>query len=400
MQFTSPSALFPELSVHYIPNTEFRRERRTPLSAFHHPSPASPAHFTHYNTPQTYPLTMSRKSSHHPCYVHCEVKRNLSSLSRKAANLLYPSRSQKIVSKRKGQRFSLESQASLASAILRKLQLESEPRLGLHATCRFCDGFVVRNGAVRNCQHQRESWSSFLFDKREYGRGVTDRSGSQATRSRFVALGRMGPIPSVLRPGHGRFGKATLRKTGPIPSILRPGHGRVGKATLRRKGPIPSILRPGHGRLGKATWTSKGAVSLSTSPPSRPPRLASSAAYEVSKDVRRTDHAPEGDRPPLRPDTLMQQWSEWSEGWEQSVGTINADAIPKFVFSADEAVEESCCHRDSEPWVSLGFDRDGIAKSRNLVDRDCYEQRHRSPDMLMQDWREWQEGWERRVKSR
>lgn len=43
MQFTSPSALFPELSVHYISYIKTRRERQTHIVAFPHPSPTSPA---------------------------------------------------------------------------------------------------------------------------------------------------------------------------------------------------------------------------------------------------------------------------------------------------------------------------------------------------------------------
>ena len=389
------------------------------------PLPPQPL-YTHYNAAQPQRFTMSRKSAHHPRSAPCYTKRTLSTLSRKAANLLHPSRSQKIVTKRKGQRFSLESQASLAE-FLRRWQRESDPRLGLHATCAVCEGFVVRDGAVRNCGHQRESWGSFLFEKGGVGRGGTDRAGSRASRLRFgggggmgsipsvlkpghgrigkAALGGKAPVPSVLRPGHGRFGKATLRRKGPIPipSILRPGHGRLGKATLRRKGPIPipSILRPGHGRFGKAALAGKAAVSSSIPPPSRPPRPASTAAYEVPTVVRRVEPSAECNRPPLKPDTVMQQWSQWSEGWEQSVGTINADATPEFVFSADEAVDKSCCHRGGEPRVSLGFDANGAAaKSQNLVDLDCCEQPHRNPDILMQDWREWSEGWQQRVKSR
>ena len=325
---------------------------------------------------------------------------------------------------------------------------------------------------MRNCQHQRESWSSFLFEKRGYGGWLRDGSGSRATESRFLTLGRRGPVPSILRPGHGRIGKPILGKKGPIPSILRPGHGRIGKATLRGKGSIPSILRPGRGRFGKATvsgavslsasppsrpprspstaayevssvvrhteppamgdqallkpsalmqqwkrWSrgweqsiatingkaalaGKGAVSLNAYPPPRPPRPASTAPYEVSRFVQRTGHVPKDDRPLLKPNALMQQWSEWSEGWERSVSTINNDAIPEFVPSADEAVDESCYRRGGEPCVSLGLDAHGVAESQKLVDLGCSTQPHRNSDTLMQDWREWSVGWQRRVKSR
>ena len=139
---------------------------------------------------------------------------------------------------------------------------------------------------------------------------------------------------------------------------------------------------------------------MSTTPPPRPPRPAFTAAYEVARVVQRIGHVPEDDRPPLKPNTLMQQWSEWSVGWEQSVGTISADAIPESVFSADETVDQSHSHRGCEPHVSLALDGVGIPKAQRLVDLDCREQPHQNPDKLMQDWREWSEGWQRRVKSR
>ena len=115
--------------------------------------------------------------------------RKLLGLSRKTVNLLHPSFCTAAVTKRKGERFSLISfadfQATAASQVVRNLQRESVSSgqtFGFHVVCGECDGFVVRNGAVRNCHHLNDSPSSISHNGGRRSQNAADQSGAQAAR--------------------------------------------------------------------------------------------------------------------------------------------------------------------------------------------------------------------------
>ena len=111
------------------------------------------------------------------------------SLSRKTANLLHPSLCTAAVTKRTGERFSLISlsdfPATAASQVVQNLQRESVSSgqtFGFHVVCGECDGFVVRDGVVRNCRHLTESSPSVSCNSGRRGGRVADISGAQAAR--------------------------------------------------------------------------------------------------------------------------------------------------------------------------------------------------------------------------
>ena len=117
------------------------------------------------------------------------VKRKLLSLSRKTVNLLHPTHPTAVVTNRAGERFSLISladfQATLTSELVRALKRESagsDQVFGFHVVCGQCDGFVVRNGAVRNCRHQTESWSSVSCSGGKLGRRAVEEFRAQAAK--------------------------------------------------------------------------------------------------------------------------------------------------------------------------------------------------------------------------
>ncbi len=119
----------------------------------------------------------------------CRVKRKMLSLSRKTVNLLHPSRPTAVVTKRAGERFSLISLADLKvdltyqlARALKRESAGSDQLFGFHVVCGECDGYVVRNGALRNCRHQTESWSGISCNGGKLGRRAGDESGAQAAK--------------------------------------------------------------------------------------------------------------------------------------------------------------------------------------------------------------------------
>lgn len=139
-------------------------------------------------------------------------KRKLLVLSRRLTNLVHSSRPPTIVTNRNGQRFSLIScadyQATVASQIVRTSQRESASSnqiFGFHVVCGECDGFVVRNGILRNCGHQRNSSSSLLEISRKTGREAADESGSQATNGMLITVGSPTPGTSPEPDAGGQF---------------------------------------------------------------------------------------------------------------------------------------------------------------------------------------------------
>ena len=124
----------------------------------------------------------------------CRVKRKLLSLSRKTGNLLHPSHPTAVVTNRAGERFSLISladfKATLTSQLVRAFPRDSagsDQLFGFHVVCGECDGFVVRNGAVRNCRHQIESWSSISCNGGKSGRTAVSESRAQVAKDSGIS---------------------------------------------------------------------------------------------------------------------------------------------------------------------------------------------------------------------
>ena len=214
---------------------------------------------------------MSRETGHRYSHAGRRVTRKMLVLSRKVANLLHPSGSMAVVTKRTGQRFSLISradyQATLAPHSVPASQRESEVSVqlvGFHVVCGFCDGFVVRNGVIRNCAHQRDSSSSMSDECRERGQGAVRSRTSVSSRSPRRAPTAADDISNL---------------------VLR----------------TSDAARKSHFRR-----TDETRVSLC---------LDEDTVTETDNSVG----SDRNDQPRCNPETLMQDWREWSERWERRV---------------------------------------------------------------------------------
>ena len=262
---------------------------------------------------------------------------------------------------------------------------------------------------MRNCEHQRGSWCSAFSNKnKDGGREVGRRPSGQRMSDVRISVQPPTPVASPEPDTRGEDdGAAGFDSTDtesveerrlvqakvlqPVPTILRPGHSRdeIGVTRTRSEKTkarerIPTILRPGRVAEDRGTETkefNRKAVGSGTSFPSKQSRRSSGtanvgadASLQARNAVRKTHprhqrttgvkcgsvDSKSTDQPLINPDALMQNWQNWSEGWESSVTRVNS--------------------REN--------------KSRS-IDRPHYD-----PDALMQEWREWSVRWERSVRSR
>ena len=306
-------------------------------------------------------------------------------------NLVHPSCSPALVINRNGQRFSLISctdyQATIASQVAQTSQRESASSnqiFGFHVVCGECDGFVVRNGILRNCGHQRNSSSSLLEISRKTGREAADESGSLATNGMLITVGSPAPGTSPELDAGGQFEDLALshsenafagqygRSTRSEPqesdiAVPRLDHTRP---ALRSSASVTSNSR----HPATATANETADLALSVGSIARGERLYSNNVAredlgcheDTMAETENSAQNDNADQPPCDSETLMQDWLEWSEKLK----------------------------------ASLSCDEDVIAETGISVDSDAAGRPHCDPDALMRDWREWSERWERLVKSR
>ena len=360
---------------------------------------------------------MSYESGHRPHFIRREIKKQLLFLSGETIYIWQQCRSRAIETIEKGERFSLISRSDYrisfpAQAVgnLHRRSVPSEQICGYHVVCGRCDGFVVKNGAIRNCRHQRDSSSTIsIKDSRERGRGSAGQSSPQATNNVRISVQPPTPTSSpepITRGKSHRSDSVRLKDTvavpeirskefenrRPVPAILRPGYrddhqsGRTGEyigEAVRPNRSVPSVLRPGHVVQNRDARTTETAGEIIKSSTSNPFGHLSPAAADDSDEadlslragdaakgtrlhrqkVARTnsvsDDGDSTDQPPWSHEDLMQEWREWSESWEKLVSEA----------------------------------RPSVSKSGNIDQPDC------ETEFLMQEWREWSERWERSLRS-
>ena len=259
---------------------------------------------------------MRRGDRSHRHHVARRSLRRVLILSRKLVNIIHPSCLPALVTQRNGQRFSLISCADYQATVTRTSQRDSASSnqiFGFHVVCGECDGFVVRNGVLRSCQHQRDSASILSENFGKTGREGTDVSGAQATDALVITVQPPTPVSS------------------PEPD---PGAG-----TLSREVRLRSKNRA---RAG-----------VSSDERSIDGKKLSGQKYNANQ----LDSGSE---------TLMQDWTRWSERWE----------------------------------AGLHYEKDTLLDTCVSMGSDTMDRPHCDSKTLMQDWKEWCEGWERSVKSR
>ncbi len=360
---------------------------------------------------------MSYESGHHSHHIRREIKKQLLFLSGETIYIWQQCRSRAIETIEKGQRFSLISrsdyQVSFPAQAVRNLHRRSVPSeqiCGYHVVCGRCDGFVVKNGVIRNCRHQRDSSSTIsIKDSRERGRGSAGQSSPQATNNVRISVQPPTPTSSpepITRGKPHRSDSLRLKDTlagpemlskkfenrEPVPAVLRPGYrddhqaGRTGDCigeTVHPNRSVPSILRPGHVIQNRDARTTEITGETMKSNNSVPFGYLGPAAASDSDEADlslRAGDAAEGtrlNRPKVAransdsddddstdqfhssPEDLMQEWREWSESWEQLISEA----------------------------------RPSVSNSGNTDRANC------DTEFLMQEWREWSERWERSLRS-
>lgn len=306
---------------------------------------------------------------------HTRITRKLLTLTRKAINLFHPSRFLAVVTDRKGQRFSLISRsdysASVAPQIASPSQRDSETYVevsGLHVVCAECDGFAIKKGAVRSCHHQTDSSSSISEQSGRIGREAANESEPQTADV----------VGTNLR----------LSKSGFVRELGTRAHSK--------KSAHLYFENARKARSARAVKHSRGITSTSTTLASVSSSQYTAAAGAVADTVLRAGNIARGNRSRRRnetqaslnddaiietynsvgsdraerhrcdPETLMQNWREWSERWKR-LASLNDDTI----IETDDSVAS-----------------------------DKVDQPRCDPEALMQNWREWSERWEKSVRSR
>ena len=359
---------------------------------------------------------MPYDTPHRHHHVQRQVKRRVLVLSRNAVNIWQQCRTRAIETIQKGQRFSLISrsdyQATVTSQVVRNLHRRSVPSeqiIGFHLVCGECDGFVVRNGVMRNCAHQRESWSSVSNNSWKIGREAARRPSSQVTND--VRISIQPPTP----------------ESSPEPDIWGNLHRSVGShsrdavvvkerrpARPEMREPIPAILRPGYisdDRDDRTIERTEEAVRLAALvPPKRLRRTsvtvnedadlflsAGNTAKETRLHLQRKPRADSGsdyrestDQQLCDTEALMQDWRDWSARWERSVTRPNTRRTNAALHndsdlsrSAGNAARTTHVHRQRIPRTGQGVDNSGST-----------DQPHCNSEALMREWREWSEIWE------
>lgn len=328
-------------------------------------------------------------SRHYHHRVRRGVKKQVLFLSRSAIDLWHQCRTRALETIEKGKRFSLIScsdyQATFAAQYVRNKQyhrrsVPSEQIFGFHVVCAECEGFVVRNGVVRNCAHQRGSWSSIISSRsREVRGGAARNSNVQAMDDVRISvqpptLGSSSE-PGTRGKGHGSAG---------IPSGGMAGSEEEWSRKQKVREAVPAILRPGYvaDERDARTISSTGKVVRSdrSLPSGVPDRVsgtdeegtdlsicAGKAAQKTRLCLQEETVADSGsvdgestNKRLRNPDALMRNWKDWSESWEKSVTRVKS-------------------------------------RANNTGDTD---RAHCDPDALMREWREWSTKWERLVTSR
>lgn len=317
---------------------------------------------------------------------------------RRAINLIHPSSSRTIVTKRKGQRFSLislaEYQATVASQVIRNLQRQSassDQVLGLHLVCAECDGFVVSNGVVRNCRHQRDSLSSMSEKSRKIGQKNAHESGAQTVGDQWVRPKVRKPLSTFSRLGRGvndLVGTANLNSD----------ESTTSSTSVSSKPPRPTTIAA-DGFSGLVLHTGVAARDNGLRPKYET-QISTSLDKDMIADAEESADIDTTDQPQCNSDTLMQDWKEASERWKRSVSNIAAIDISDLVAGAGNAATEYRSHRSNETRVNLNLEEDTITETKIPVDSDRIDQPHRDHEALMHDWKEWSERWGRSVRSR
>lgn len=319
---------------------------------------------------------MSGDSAQRRHHIRRQVKTKLFVASRKAESFFRQCRYRAIDTYRKGQRFSLIShsdyEAAFASQGIRNAHRRSVPSeqiSGFHVVCGKCDGFVVRNGAVRNCTHQRDSASSLSPRSRIRGRESSRKSCLQVRNDVEITVQPPTPSSSPELIVRGKCQRsASVRRV----DALMCQNG--GSAEPQTREPIPAILRPGHdGDRGARTLEYSGeAVSSNTSVPSQHRYTSSSTANDelflrageaargsrldrqkVTRAEVESDDNEEIYQLLCGSEAVLERWRDWSDNWEISVtgarsGTDNADRIDRSQCDPDSLIQE---WRDfSERW--------------------------------------------------
>ena len=261
-------------------------------------------------------FSMRRGDRSHRHHVARRSIRRVLILSRKLVNIIHPSCLPALVTQRNGQRFSLISCADYQATVTRTSQRDSASSnqiFGFHVVCGECDGFVVSNGILRSCKHQRDSGSILSENFGKTGREGTDVSVAQANDALVINVQPPTPVSS--------------------PEL------DIGAESLSRE-----MRLRGNNVAGAGFSSDERSIDG---------RNFSAQKYNANQ------LDPESD-------TLMQDWTRWSERWE----------------------------------AGLHYKKDTLLGTRVPMDDGTIDRPHCDSETLMQDWREWCEGWERSVKSR
>ena len=359
---------------------------------------------------------MPYDTPHHHHHVQRQVKKRVLILSRNVVNIWQQCRTRAIETIQKGQRFSLISrsdyQATVTSQVVRNLHRRSVPSeqiMGFHIVCGECDGFVVRNGVVRNCAHQRESWSSVSNNSWKIGREAARRPSAQVANDVHISIQpptpESSPEPDIRGKLHRSVGPhsrdaavvkerraARPEKREPIPAILRPGYvaNDSDDRTIERTGEAVKLgtsVPPKRPRRTSVTVNDDADLFLSAGNTAkgtrlhlqRKPRADSGSDYRESTDQQLCDT-----------EALMQDWRDWSARWESSVTRANPRRtnvalhnVSVLSRSAGNAARTTHLYRQRIPRTDYGVDNSGST-----------DQSHCNSEALMRKWREWSETWE------
>ena len=264
-----------------------------------------------------------------------------------------------MVTSRKGLRFSLISladhKATVTTQVVPALRPESVSSLeisGLHVVCAECDGFVLRNGVLKSCRHQRDSWSSVSESRRDGSKEVVGDSGARTTgdvggRVQMPASGSRLEVD-----GSRMYKEVALvwRK-----DTTADQERRLVKLKMRQRG--PAVLRSGQGFDGRV------------------------------QGAKGRDH--EAGR---RSGSVIEN----SSSSTMVAARDGSDAA----FRAGDAARGKRHRGKKETQLNSGGDEDRTTENGFSVDSDSVDQSQCDSEALMQGWREWSERWERSVRSR
>ena len=199
--------------------------------------------------------------------VRHQVKKQVLFLSHTTLDLWHHLRPRANASLHKHKRFSLISLADIethsppkapkAPKAVQSLHRRSVPQVsGFHIVCSKCDGFVVKNGVVRNCPHQRDSACNLSVDSREKSPKAPGEDITQVRNEVQISVQPPTPSPS---PSPELNVGGTSKRPADLLSIDAASYqnGLVTRPETRE--PVPNILCPG--QVGQQSRSTKVAGS-------------------------------------------------------------------------------------------------------------------------------------------